>query len=315
MTPRSRAVLLFLLLVMLIPSANAQAIPGNQQTLDYLTWGTKAIDDLVTSHMDLFVTDGFRLANVLAVLILTIKGVRWMFHGVSHWHAHFDLAQLIEFLGKLAAVLIMLHYYNSPLPGVNFSFHQIFSQTARHIAGTIDLTILNDFLKQCADLTRNLQRPSAMNVIGIIEYFQVLFNMAVVEGILFVINIFGFVALGIGSLLGPLFIPLILVPSFSNLFWRWLNSMMVYSFYQVVANAMVYVWCHVIVQFFTSAVNGDYSLGNLFYLFVPFIMLNLAFAWSLFKVPSLAAEYFGGIGAVGASLGSTVSGAIRALFI
>lgn len=312
-TRRGRAFVV--VLVALIPmAANAQSIPVSQQTLDYLAWGTKAIDDLVTSHMDLFVADGFKLVNVLAVLILTLKAIRWMFHGVSSWHAHFDLAPLVEFLGKLAAALIMLHYYNSPLPGVTFSFHQIFSETARHVAGTIDLTILNDFLNRCMELANNLERPSAMNFIGIFEYFQVLVNMAVVEGILFVITIFSFIALGVGSLLGPLFIPLILVPHFSGLFWRWVNSMMVYSFYQVVANAMVYVWCHVIVQFFSNAINKDYSLGNLLYLFIPFLMVNLAFAWSLLKVPALASEYFGGIGSVGASLGSSVSGAVRSLF-
>jgi type IV secretion system protein VirB6 len=152
--------LLFLLLALLPVSASAQTIPITQGALDYVTWGTSAIDDLVTSHMDIFVADGFTLLNVLAVLILTMKGIGWMFRGVSIYHSHFDLADLIQFLGKLAAALIMLHYYNNPLPGVNFNFHQIFSRTARSIAGTIDLSILNNFLQQCIAITQNVQKPS-----------------------------------------------------------------------------------------------------------------------------------------------------------
>jgi len=307
---RFRLILIIVVLAFIPTAANAQ----QQQALDYITWGTSAIDDLVTSHMDIFVADGLRFTNVLAALILTTKAIRWMLHGVSMWHAHFDLASVVEFLGKFATVLILLHYYNNPLPGVSISVHQIFSHTARNVAGTIDLTILNDFLSRCKDLVDNVQKPSALNLIGIIAYFSLLVNMALVEGVLFVITIFGFIAIGVGSLLGPLFIPLLLVPAFSGVFWRWVNSMTVYSFYQVVANAFVYVWCHVLVQFFQNTVNGDYSLGHWLYLFVPFVLLNLAFGWSLFRVPSLAAEYFGGIGLVGASLASTISGLIRALF-
>jgi hypothetical protein len=310
---RTRLFTLFALAALFLPAA--ALAQQQQQALDYITWGTNAIDDLVTSHMAVFVADGFRLANVLAVLILTQKAIRWMLHGVSMWHAHFDLAELVEFLGKLAAALIMLHYYNSPLPGVTFSFHQIFSETSRTIAGTINLQILNDFLNQCTAVVKNVQKPSALNMIGIFEYFVLIVNMAIAEGILFLITIFGFIALGVGSLLGPFFIPLIMLQRFSGLFWRWIDSMMVYSFYQVVANAFIYVWCHVIVQFFQSTVNGDYSLGNWLYLLVPFLLLNAAFAVSMMQVPRLASEYFGGIGSVGASISSTLSSAVRAAFI
>jgi type IV secretion system protein VirB6 len=295
-------------------NVHAQTLPSTPAVLDYITFGTQAIDDLVTSHMELFVADGLRLANVLAVLVLTMKAIGWMFHGVSSWHAHFALGPLIEFLGKLACVLILLHYYNNPLPGSAVSFHQIFSYTGRLIGASIDLQILNDFLARCAEVLKNLQKPISFDVIGIAEYLYVLVNLALIEGILFVITIFGFIAIGIGSLVGPLFIPLLLVPNLSSLFWRWVNSMMVYSFYQVVAKAMIFVWCHIVVAFFSNAIHGDYSIGGFLYLLVPFGMLNVGFIFSLSRVPSLAAEYFGGLGSVGASLGAAISRSVQALF-
>ena len=85
-----------------------------------------------------------------------------------------------------------------------------------------------------------------------------------------------------------------------------------YSFYRVVANAFVYVWSQVLVRFFNTAIHGDYTLAHFLRLIVPMIVLNLSFIWCLFKVPSIAAELFGGIGNVGATMASEIRGLLRA---
>jgi hypothetical protein len=297
--------------VLLPPSVQAQLPTGSQQTMDYMTWGTKSIDDLVTSHLDLFVEDGFRLANMLTSLLLLMAVLRWMTERMFAWHTNLDLAWLVLLLGKLATVLILLHYYNSPLPGSSYSFHQLFTHTGRLLGGAIDAKIVNDFLAYCTQIKNGMQKPTVWDMAGVIEYYYILANMAIIEGVLFVITIFGFIATGIGTLVGPLFLPCLLVSNLSSLFWRWVNSMMVYSFYQVVAKSMVFVWCHLVVTFFQHALHGDYSIGALMYLFVPFGMLNVGFIFSLTRVPALTAEYFGGIGTVGASVGASISNTVR----
>ena len=76
--------------------------------------------------------------------------------------------------------------------------------------------------------------------------------MGIVQAVLFFVTSFGFVAIGLGSLVGPLFIPFYMWPTQAGKFYRWLDFMIVYSFYQVVATAFVYVWTNVIVYFFRS---------------------------------------------------------------
>ncbi len=71
------------------------------------------------------------------------------------------------FIGKFLAVLGMLHYYSNPLPGVAFSFHQIFSETARHMAALIDLSILEQLVQRIQAITSGLEKPGFTDIIGI----------------------------------------------------------------------------------------------------------------------------------------------------
>jgi hypothetical protein len=137
--------------------------------------------------------------------------------------------------------------------------------------------------------------------------------MGIVQAVLFFVTSFGFVAIGLGSLVGPLFIPFYIYmwPTQAGKFYRWLDFMIVYSFYQVVA-AFVYVWTNVIVYFFDHAIHGDYGLAHLLILIVPFLALSVTFVISMFKVPAIAAELFGGMGSTGAQMASSINNAARA---
>ena len=52
---------------------------------------------------------------------------------------------------------------------------------------------------------------------------------------------FGLIATGIAVLVGPVFIPFFLVPQMEWMFWGWLKSLLQYAFYQVIAQAFVFV--------------------------------------------------------------------------
>src|SRR5579875_1233207 len=144
---------------------NVGPIPINPQTIDFVTSISQSIDQLVTQHTDLFISDATTLLNVIAAFQLIRLAIRWMWHPYAMWHAHVDLGELIVFMGKLAGCLIVLHYYNRPLPGASFSFHQVFTYAARMISGTIDLSILKDFANNVNAIASNLEKPAAVEVI------------------------------------------------------------------------------------------------------------------------------------------------------
>ena len=307
-------IIVFLAAALLLPAAlMAQGpIPATQNTLDMISWVTTAITQLVTTNVGVFVADGFILAKLIAIYLLMVRGATYAMRAMTmHWPMT-PLDDLGLFIGKFLAVLGMLHYYSNPLPGVAFSFHQIFSETARHMAALIDLSILDQLVQRVQAITSGLEKPGFTDIIGIIVYVYTLIEMGVVQAVLFFVTSFGFVAIGLGSLLGPLFIPFYMWPTQAGKFYRWLDYMIVYSFYQVVATAFVYVWTNVIVYFFDHAIHGDYGLAHLLILIVPFLALSVPFVISMFKVPAIAAELFGGMGSTGAQIASSINNAARA---
>ncbi len=123
-----------------------------------------------------------------------------------------------------------------------------------------------------------------------------------------------FVAVGIGSLLGPLFIPWLIVPRLNCLFWNWIQFMLQYSFYRVVASALVYVWANVLVTFFDSSIHSDYTLAHFLTLIVPFGMLNIGLFFSIFKVSSFVSDLFKGTASAGGNLVGSMALVIRGAF-
>jgi type IV secretory pathway VirB6-like protein len=127
---------------------------------------------------------------------------------------------------------------------------------------------------------------------------------------LFAANILAFVFIGLGSLLGPLFIPWLVVPKLSWLFWNWVQFMLQYSFYRVVASALTYVWATVFINFIDSSVHGNYTLAHFLVLLVPLGVLNIGLLFSVVKIGSVVSDLFKGAAAAGSNFASTVVGAV-----
>jgi type IV secretory pathway VirB6-like protein len=279
--------------------------------LDMVSWVTTAILDLVDGYVDLFVNDGMILAKLVGIYLLMVRGATYMLRAQStHWPMT-PLDELGIFIGKFLAVLGMLHYYNTPLPGVSFSFHQIFTTTATSMSHLINTDVFTDFMSKIQCLSQNLEKPSFTDLSGIVLYYIVLGSLALIEGVLFFVICFGFVAAGLGSLLGPLFIPFYMWPTQAARFFRWIDYMVVYAFYQVVATGVIAIWASVLVHFIDNALHGSYDLAHLAILFVAFGGLNVTIVLSLTRVPAMAGELFGSGGSVGAQVANSLQNAVR----
>jgi hypothetical protein len=104
------------------------------------------------------------------------------------------------------------------------------------------------------------------------------------------------------------------VPRLSWLFWNWISFMLQYSFYQVVASALVFVWTNVLVNFIDRSVHGDYTLAHFFILLVPLGMLNIGLAFSVFRVTSFVSDLFKGAAAAGGNLTGSVATVVKGAF-
>jgi len=77
------------------------------------------------------------------------------------------------------------------------------------------------------------------------------------------------------------------------MFWGWLRAMLQYAFYPVVANAYVFVFGKMLINF-TDRAGTDYSGPRIAALFVPLLFMLVAFTWGILKVPSLVNSLFAG---------------------
>lgn len=295
----------------------AQGKPSIQltaQNVDYLSYVYDAINQLVTQHAGAFQTMGLNLFRGLVLIMIVWHGTQYALGSVSAWHGGFNFAGIVEFLFMAALGLTMLQFYNSPLPGVGTSFHGLFTDEGSYLSSFINIGVMNDFLSKVSAIVSNTPWPGFLNLFLVVIYVCVLINMAIAEIALFAIMAFGYVAAGVLILVGPLFVPFFIVPRLSWLFWGWFRSLLTYAFYQVVANAFVYVWCSVLNGFIDNTIAGDYSLGHFAVLLVPMAMLNVSFLIGLLKVPSLTADLFSGASSAGAGLASGISGFVRGAF-
>ena len=66
--------------------------------------------------------------------------------------------------------------------------------------------------------------------------------IAVAQAVTLFVVMYGYVATAVILLLGPVFIPLKILPQMEWMFWGWLRAFLQYAFYQLVATAYVFVF-------------------------------------------------------------------------
>jgi len=289
-------------------------IPLNPSTVDYISWITDALNKLVTSGGPVFLTEGNRILTSIGIIMLTIFSLKAMAAVIAHRHAQFDLPGLIHFSALFLIAECFLRYYTVPLPWGGSSISSILPDTARQYAAWLDLTALDTLSQRITVILTGAQQPGALDVFMIPVYFSTLFFLLVSQALLFAMTIVGFIAVGLGTVLGPLFIPWLLVPKLSWLFWNWISFMLQYSFYKIVASALTFIWANVMVTFIDKAIGPDYTLGHFLILMPAMALLTLGMLFSILRVTSFVSDLFKGAASAGAGMAGAVGLAVKGVF-
>ena len=93
-------------------------------------------------------------------------------------------------------------------------------------------------------------------------------------------------------LLGPIFVPFLIVPKLDWLFWGWFKAFIGFAFYQVIAAAFLFIFAKVLLGLL--GVIGPLSISNA-YVILPALIVTLAVcAYGLLKIPVLTAAILSG---------------------
>ena len=277
-------------------------IPVNNQTMNFSQFVTDAVDQLVNTYSGLFVAtvQPYLFPALLAGIV--ISGLFWMFDYPTR-AMQYLFRTLIAYVG----VVWMLRYYIAPMPLVGIPFSQIFRMEGRFLSAQIDISLLNVFIQNVAAFMSG-DKPNPFNIFGVISYFFILIGLALPELVLFLETSFAIVALGIGALLGPIFIALYMLP-FSwakQLFWSWFHAMIKYAFYRVFASALVFIWATAEMSFITQFLGGKLSFGSWSASVLGLLVFNVACGILCLRLPRLVTDFTGGSAGAGGGMVTTV---------
>jgi hypothetical protein len=257
---------------------------------------------------------GVHIVLALATIMMVWFGVQEALAS-AHGGPGFSMGRFLNLFMLLTFAYVMVNYYDSSIPGLGFSIKGFID------GGTINLvnligsdgsnTMLNE-IHQASSKTGPSILNTVMNPYYAIVYFAVQFLLAMLAAIVSAIVAYGAIAATIIGVLGPIFIPFLVVDKLDWLFWGWLKAYLGFSFYKVVAAATMNVLSHVLTNYYIQlgqSVSDPSTIVQTLPLLVLLVLVNI---YILFKIPTMTHSLFtGGTGGHGGGLGVAVM-AVRA---
>jgi hypothetical protein len=257
---------------------------------------------------------GVHIVLALATIMMVWFGVQEALAS-AHGGPGFSMGRFLNLFMLLTFAYVMVNYYDSSIPGLGFSIKGFID------GGTINLvnligsdgsnTMLNE-IHQASSKTGPSILNTVMNPYYAIVYFAVQFLLAMLAAIVSAIVAYGAISATIIGVLGPIFIPFLVVDKLDWLFWGWLKAYLGFSFYKVVAAATMNVLSHVLTNYYIQlghSVSDPSTIVQALPLLVLLVLVNI---YILFKIPTMTHSLFtGGTGGHGGGLGLAMM-AIRA---
>jgi hypothetical protein len=250
------------------------------------------ITDLLTLHGGQFAYIGQAMFTGFATIMIVWFGVKSALTA-GEVVGGFHLGQFAEFLFLIAFGYAMINYYNTPIPGFGQSFPQLVTNQSKYLTSLIGDTALQNANDAINTYAHQVAPPGIANVTASYEYVLVEIITAVWKFVSIAVNLLGPIATAVAILLGPIFIPFFIVPNLEFLFWGWLKFFLAYSFYQVVAAAVTFILCNVVVYALRFPPFFPLPLDYMDMISALAILL-LGGSYILLKVPALTNHLFSG---------------------
>lgn len=252
----------------------------------------QAVINLVTMHSHLFVGIGQHLFRGFAVILIAWFGIKAAL-AASEGRGPFPMAKFATLLMTIAFGYAMVTYYSAPIPGFGVSFTHLITDQAQNLARQLEASQAQEIDTRLTELYLTMEQPSLLNTLDLVRYYLIVFVLTGARAALLAVISFGWAATGVAVLVGPIFVPFFIVPQLDWLFWGWFKAFIQYAFYQVVAQAFVFVFGTLLLHFL-DLYPPPFTVDMLTVAGLQVVFLLLAFIYGLVKVPSLVNSLFTG---------------------
>ena len=270
-------------------------------TPNYFNWAFQAISDLLNANTAVFVSMGQNLFRALATIMLAWFGIKTALSSGDHWGG-IHMSQFASLVLNISFGFAMINYYATPIPGIGTDFHHLVTDQAQSLSNTLSQNMLDTVVNRISAFEGTVESPgTTMQVAVYFDYWTIILLLAIAQAVAMVVIAFGIIAMAVCVLLGPVFIPFFIVPQLDWLFWGWFKCFIQYSFYQVVAAAVVYIIGNILTSFLTFYNGQPMTIDRQGALIAPLFIVTIASVYVLLKVPVLTSHIFSGAAGLSSS--------------
>ena len=294
------------------------------------------VNQLATAIAPQMMAAGMDLWRGLALIVIVWTGIQMALAGGG-----VNMAAIVRMVITLAIPLGMLEFYTVPLPwpGVTLTVPDVITGMGTWLHGVIVadagermLTELQTlFQGMYANLMLTPEMPGILNplrmwaslmsaifsgMVGLVLWLVILALMVVVYCVGLAQLVWAQLAIAIAVLLGPIFIPFLVLPPLSFLFWGWFKTLVTYSLYAAIAAAVFRVSSQVGAEVLRGlAAPGPYltpaGAGTLLQNFLMVMLFGVAALLASLQVGQFAAMLLSGSGTVASGAGTRALHAAR----
>jgi hypothetical protein len=252
----------------------------------------QAISSLLMTYEPEFLRFGHSMFVAFATILIVWQGIRTMLSGESLGKHMFDFAKLLLFISFGYALVA---FYESPIPGIGISFSNLITDQAHNFANVLDARSLELTFDHLDELWQRFIQPDAWSILANLLYWLLLIVVTIAKVVSLAVVAFGLIASAVCALLGPIFVPFLIVPKLDWLFWSWFKAFIQYSFIPVVAFAFLMIFERFVYQFLTTLPPGITEDQYMIYGLQALVIIGV-FAVGILLVPSLTNSIFSGRG-------------------
>lgn len=272
----------------------------------------QAVNTLVQQNLGIFDGMGQNLFRAFATILIVWYGIKAALSAGEH-RSGFYFTNFVTLILMISFGFAMVNYYDAPIPGFGRDFHHLITDETANLSAQIGQANAQRIADDTNYVLGNLDAPGITQPIAIFLYALLWLGAVVTEALALIIVAFGVVATAVCILLGPVFIPFFIVPQLDWLFWGWLKAFIQYSFYQVVAAAVLYIVSQFTYGIIHAQITGLMSATDLIKIAPVLLVTYLAAIYAIIKVPTLTSHIFSGTsGGSAAALFEKVASAVGA---
>ena len=269
---------------------------------------------------------GMGMWRGLAAILIVWTGLRIAFTG------DFRPWEIVRIVIGLWFPWVMLTFYDAPLPGSTLSFTTAITGGGNWLQAVLIGNTGQDFMREFTELsqrvyaqietTQNAADLGVLSLVGglsslLFTYARVLFLSGFLLTVLFCLIViyavtmaqvlWAAIAVGILLILGPIFIPFLLVEPLAFLFWGWFKGMFTYVLYGAIAAALMRVFMAVTSGWIDAIMVGPPAGANPVWHSAAWLLsilpLMVAALFSSLQIGALASQIVGGGGGGGGMMG------------